>query len=193
MSLHNIALFLHVVGALAFGAGAFLSLSTFWALRRAQRVEQVRSILGLFSFAGPILGIGMLLNFVTGLYMTADTWGWQTPWIIVAIVTLFLYIGAGAVMGTRRAAIAKSIGELPDGALPETVVQRVYDPLFGTSVNMMLALLLGIVYLMTAKPTLNDSIIAIVVASILGLVASLPLWSAKPAGTAIETRQQREG
>ncbi len=191
MSLYTIALFLHVAGALGFGAGAFMSLFGLWALRRAQRVEQVRSILGQFSLAGPILGIGMLVNIVAGLYMTADTWGWQTAWIIVAIVSLVLYIAVGAVMGIRRNAIAKLVGELPDGSLPETVAQRIHDPLFGASVYMMLALLLGIVFLMTAKPALDGSIVAIVVAAALGAVASLPLLRGRT-GEAAELRQQRE-
>lgn len=192
MSLYTIALFLHVAGALAFGAGAFMSLLSFWAMRRAQRIEEVRPILGLSSLSGPVLGIGMLVNLVAGLYMTADTWGWQTAWIIVAIVTLVLFIAAGAVMGTRRGAIANLIKDMPDSPLPETVAQRIHDPLFGTSVYMMLALLLGIVFLMTAKPALDGSIVAIVVAAVLGAVVSLPLWRGRT-GEAAELREQREG
>ena len=176
MSLHTISLFLHVSGALAFGAGTFMALFSLLAMRRAQRVEQVRSVIGLLSLSGPILGIGMLVNVLTGLSMTAFTWGWQTAWIIVAIGTLVLFIAAGAVMGTRRGAIAKQIGDMPDGPLPESVVERIHDPLFGTSVYMMLALLLGIVFLMTAKPALDGSIVAIVAAAVLGALASLPLW-----------------
>src|SRR5262245_61376967 len=109
MSLYTVAVFLHVAGAIAFGAGTLMSLFTIIALGRAQRVEQVRSILSVLSLAGPALGISMLVTILAGLYMTADTWGWQTPWIDVAIVTLVLYIVAGAVMGTRRGAIAKMV------------------------------------------------------------------------------------
>ncbi len=56
MTRYEFALFLHLVGALAFGAGAFMSLVSLWALRRAQRVEQARLVLSMFSFAGPVLG-----------------------------------------------------------------------------------------------------------------------------------------
>ncbi len=194
MSLYTIALFLHVSGALAFGASTFMSLFSLWAIRRAQRIEQVRSVIGLLSLSGPILGISMLVNVLAGLYMTADTWHLRTPWIIVAIVTLVLFIAAGAVMGTRRRAIAKQIGDMPDGPLPESVVERSHDPLFGTSMYMMLALLLGIVFLMTAKPALDGSIVAIVVAAVLGALASLPFWRERTGETTpAELRQHRKG
>ena len=103
-----------------------------------------------------------------------------------------MHIAAGAIMGTRRSAIAKLISESPDGPLPTAVVERIHDPLFGMSAYMMLAFLLGIVFLMTAKPALDGSIIAIVVAAALGAVASLPLWRGGP-GQAVGLREQREG
>lgn len=194
MSLQTFALFLHVSGALAFGAGTFMSLFSVWAMRRAQRIEQVRSVIGLLSLSGPILGISMLVNVLTGLSMTVFTWGWQTAWILVAIAGLVLFIAAGAVMGTRRGVIARQIGDMPDGPLPESVVERIHDPLFGTSVYMMLALLLGIVFLMTAKPALDGSIVAIVVAAVLGALASLPLWRERTGEpTRAGLRQHRKG
>ncbi len=108
--------------------------------------------------------------------MTNDVWGWDTDWIKVALATIVLYIAVGAVMGIRRGAIGKTIGDAPDGPLSDAAEQRIFDPLFGSSVLIMLALLLGIVYLMTIKPDLGDSIVAIAVAAVLGAAASLPLW-----------------
>jgi hypothetical protein len=135
----------------------------------------------------------MLINIAAGLYMTADTWGWQTPWIIVAIISV-LYFAVGGVMGTRRNVIEKLIKDMPDGPLQESVMQRIHDPLFGAAVYMMLALLLGIVFLMTVKPALDGAILTMVIAAALGVTASLPLWwsgTSKPA--AIKNRQQARG
>lgn len=42
--------------------------------------------------------------------------------------------------------------------------------------QIMAALLFGLVFLMTIKPALVDSIIVIAVALALGLVSSLPFW-----------------
>lgn len=176
MSLHKITLFLHVTGALGFGAGIFLSLLSLWVLRRAQRVEQVRSTLELLSLSGPVIGTSMLVNIATGLYMTANIWGWQVAWIIVAIVGVGLYIATGAVMGMRRNRITKLVSEMPDGPVSGTVKQATHDPLIGTSVYMMVALVVGIVFLMTVKPALNASILAMVATGGIAIVASLPLW-----------------
>lgn len=194
MNLYTIVLYLHVVGALSFGAGALISLVGLQSLHRAQRVAQVRSILGLMSLSGPIIGISMLVNIAAGLYMTAEAWGWQTAWINVAIVSVVLYFAVGAVMGTRRNAIVNLIDDMPDGPLPQPVVQRIHDPLFGTAVYMMLALLLGIVFLMTAKPALNSAIITMVVAAGVGVIAGLPLWRTGTSKMAApESRRQAEG
>jgi hypothetical protein len=40
----------------------------------------------------------------------------------------------------------------------------------------MVVLVLGIVFLMTIKPSLDGSLLAIGVSVVLGVVASLPLW-----------------
>ncbi len=41
---------------------------------------------------------------------------------------------------------------------------------------MMVALLVGIVFLMTTKPALDGALIAILVSVVLGAAASFPLW-----------------
>jgi hypothetical protein len=46
-------------------------------------------------------------------------------------------------------------------------------------VYLMVALLLGIVFLMTIKPALDSSLTAIMVSVILGGISSLPLWRAR--------------
>jgi hypothetical protein len=68
---------------------------------------------------------------------------------------------------------------MPDGPLPELVEQRIRDPLLGTAVYVMVALLVGIVFLMTTKPPLDGALITIVVSVVLGAAASLPLWRAR--------------
>lgn len=194
MTPYNIALFLHVAGALGIGAGAYMALFGLWSLRRAQRVEQARSTLGMINLSSPILGTSMLVNILAGLYMTATSRLWLASWIIMTIITLVLYIIAGAVMGTRRAAIAKLVKDMPDGPLPHDVAMRIHDPVMGTATYMMMGLLAGIIFLMTVKPLLNIAIIAVAVAAILAALASLPLWRSETVEeSARELRQQREG
>ena len=60
--------------------------------------------------------------------------------------------------------------EAPDGPLPDVVAQRTHDPLLLTTQVTVTFLLLGIVFLMTNKPsTLIDSLIVIAIVLALGL------------------------
>jgi len=176
MSLHTLLVFVHVTSAITLSTGTLISLYGLFALRRAQRVEQVRAILGLLTQSEPISAIALVLTPVAGLIMTVTSWGWHNGWINVALGSFVLLLPVGAITGTRRGAIARLVKEMPDGPLPEPVAQRIHDPLLGTAVYMMVALLVGIVFLMTTKPALDGSLIAIVVSVVLGAVASLPLW-----------------
>ena len=106
MSIYTIVLFLHVSGAI----GYFISIGTWLfglaTLRRAQRVEQVRSIANLVGLTGPRFAISVLLILVTGLYMALTAWGLQTGWIDVALISLIVMAPLGTVLvEPRRRAI----------------------------------------------------------------------------------------
>jgi len=174
MSLYSVVLFAHVLGAIAYILGAGTRLLVLASLRRAQRVEQVRLVATLDNWLGPIFGIGLLLLLAAGLYLTITTWGFQTGWIDVALASVLLMAPFGAtIMEPRRRAISRLARELPDGAIPESLRVRIHDPVLRTAVQTLLILLLGIVFLMTTKPSLISSIIAMAVALVLGLASGL--------------------
>lgn len=68
--------------------------------------------------------------------------------------------------------------EIPDGPLPDVLERRTHDPILFTSAHTLAAILLGIVFLMTTKPSLAVSLLVMALASVLGLVSSLPFWYA---------------
>jgi len=174
MSIYTIVLFLHVSGAI----GYFVSIGTWLfglvSLRRAQRVEQVRALVHLVGLSGPLFGISVLLILAAGLYMAFTAWSLQTGWIAVALVSLVLMAPLGtALIEPRRRAIERLAREVPDGPLPQSLEQRIYDPVLSTVLQTIAALLFGIVFLMTTKPSLAGSLIVIVVALALGLASGL--------------------
>ena len=180
MNLSVFLLLVHVCGAVAFAAGPFISLFGWLSLRRVERVEQVRLVLRLMVMPGPVAGFGMLFIIVSGLYMVATTWGWQTGWIDVSLGSLIvLLMPSGAFIGIRRQAIARLSNEIPDGPLSEELVKRIQDPLLGTSTIMLNALLFGIIFLMVVKPAPIFSLIVIGASIVLGLAFSLPIWRVK--------------
>jgi Zn-dependent protease with chaperone function len=174
MSIYTIVLFLHVSGAIGYFVSIGVWLFGLVSLRRARRVEQVRSIIHLIGLPGPLFGISVLLILVAGLYMTFTSWSLQTSWIAVALVSLVLVAPLGtAIIEPRRRAIDRLAREAPDGPLPQTLEQSIHDPILLTALQTIVALLFGIVFLMTTKPSLAGSLIVIVVALALGLASGL--------------------
>jgi hypothetical protein len=176
MSIYTIVLFFHVSGAIGYFIGTGTWLFGLSALRRAQRVEQVRALTNLVGRSGPLFGISVLLILVTGLYMALTAWGLRTGWIDVALISLILIAPLGtALIEPRRRAIDRLAREAPDGPLSQALEERTHDPVLLTALQTLAALLLGIVFLMTTKPALTDSLIVMAVALVLGLASGLLL------------------
>ncbi len=178
MNLYMIALFAHVVGVIGIFAGMGVWLFGIRALRQVERVEQVRLLTTLIAASTRLVIGGILVLGIAGFYMAITLWGIQTAWIIVATLTFLLLVPIGLlIIDPRIQAITKTARTLPDGPLPEELTTRTYDPLLAAGVNVYIAILLGVVFIMTNKPATTVAILAAVVAVALGLLVSLPLWS----------------
>ncbi|HEY7832782.1 MAG TPA: DUF2269 family protein [Ktedonobacterales bacterium] len=177
MNLYTLALFVHVLGVIGIFAGLGVWLFGLAALGRMQHVEQVRAIAGVVTAAGYLV-VGSLLPLgVGGFYMALTTWGLRATWIIVATVSFILLAPAGAVViDPRVRAIGLQARAAPDGPLPAELAKRTHDPILGIGLHVYIAVLLGIVYLMTTKPALAPSIVAMVVAVAIGLASGVFLW-----------------
>ena len=174
MSRYSIALFLHIVGALGLFAALGLEWTSLRQLRRATTVEQVRAwfdVLGLVRRIGPASLAAILLP---GFYLMAAAWGW-TGWIVVALAGMGLLAALGALNGVPLAALGREL-TMHQGALAAPVRERLQHPRFVASIQTRVALVLGIVFLMTVKPDLGGALLTIGVAVVLGLGASVPAW-----------------
>lgn len=179
MSLYSLALFVHVSGAI----GAFVSLGIWLfglaALQRARRVELVRALAWLVIVASPLMVISVLLLGLAGFAMALSTWSLLTPWIAVSLAMVVLIGPVGAfVLDPRMRSIFADAQAAPDGPLPDHLHARTHNPMLATAASILTTLLLGIVFLMTTKPELFMAILVIGVALVLGLLVSLPVWSA---------------
>src|SRR5438093_6625452 len=174
MNIYSIVLFLHVSGAIGYFVGMGTWLFGLSALRRAQRVEQVRTLTHLVGQLGPLFGISVLLILATGLYMAITAWGLLTGWILVGLISLILIAPLGtAFIEPRRRAIDRLAQEAPDGPLPQSLERSTHDPVLLTALQTVTILLLGIVFLMTNKPSLIGSLIVMAVALVLGLASGV--------------------
>ncbi|TMD62483.1 MAG: DUF2269 family protein [Chloroflexi bacterium] len=185
MSIYTIVLFLHVSGAIGYFAGIGIWLFGLVTLRQVQRVEQVRALANLLGITGPLFGISVLLILAAGLYMALTAWSLQTSWIAVGLISLIIMAPLGtALIEPRRRAIDRLAREAPDGPLPESLERRIHDPILLTTLQTLATLLLGIVFLMTTKPSLPGSLIVIAVALVLGLASGLLI--SRPARTQMQ-------
>src|SRR5258708_22148227 len=161
MSNYTLALFVHIVGAIGAVVGVSVWLFAALALRRAQDVGQVRALTSLIQPSGVLAIVGILLLGVAGVYMAVTVWGEQATWIIVATISFLLLAPFGVfVIDPRLRTLAKAAAAAPDGPLPAALALRTRDPLVGIGLCIYIGVLLGIVFLMTNKPSLVDSIIA---------------------------------
>jgi hypothetical protein len=174
MNIYPIVLFLHIISAIGVSIGISVVLLAVVLLRRAQRVEQVRSTLAFATTAFPIAGFSILLLLAAGFYLALTAWSLGTSWIAVTLISLLLMIALGAgLLGPRLRALVLSTRQAPDGSLPSQLSAHIHDPLLFTVLLLQAVLLLGILFLMTTKPGLASSTIVMVVALVLGLAAGV--------------------
>ncbi len=101
-------------------------------------------------------------------------WSLRTGWIAVALTSLVLVAPLGtALIEPRRRAIERLAREAPDGPLPQSLERHTHDPVLLTALQTVAALLLGIVFLMTTKPSLTGALIVMAIALVLGLASGL--------------------
>ena len=173
MSLYSISLFLHIVGALAIFAAFGLEWAGLHNLRRASTVEQVREwvrLLGAPRFVG---GPAALTLLVTGIHMSATRWGGQ-GWIVVGFGGMVVMAVTGVVLSGRRVgAIARAL-PAEEGPISTTLARLLRDPVLALSLGIRAGLLLGVVFVMSTKPSVAGALTALGVALALGLAASQP-------------------
>jgi Predicted integral membrane protein (DUF2269) len=176
MSLYTLALFVHLAGVIVGLAGVCGWLFALLGVRAARTVDQVRALLALYVLAGNVglAGVGVLA--VGGLYMALSTGLWQQGWLIVATISFVLVLAAGGpLFGRRVQALSKLANEAPEGPLPAPLAERIAEPIAQVALQTYIAVLFGIVFLMTTKPSLVWAIISILVAAALGVLSGLPL------------------
>lgn len=177
MSLYAIAIFLHIVGALALSAAIGLEWAAQHHIRRARTVGQVREWLKLFAAVHRVAGPAAVTILVTGVYMSATQWGRQ-PWIGLGLVGLVIMAVLAPVLTGRRARTIAQAIPTADGPIPPAVGRRITDPVLRLSLWLRTAIGLGVVYLMAVKPASGGvALTTLGVAVALALAAALPGWA----------------
>ena len=180
MNTYQVVLYLHLLALfIGIGAGSVL-LTCLFQIRAARTVEQAVPwgiVSGRVARLFPVAILGL---FASGAYMTSDIWTWSTRWIDVAIAGLVVLAVQGGGIGERTAkkleAAMRANGPGPLGA--EARRMTLHPGLWVVEFSN-LGLVLGIVWVMTQKPGLGESIAAVLVGYGVGVVLAL-LFSRAP-------------
>ena len=189
MDTYHVVLYLHFLSVFIGLGAASILMACLFRLRAATTQADAAPwgmMAGKIGRAFPIAVLGL---FATGAYMTSDLWSWSTGWIVVSIVGLVVVAVQGPLIAERTghklgaALMANGPGPLGDEARRMTRHPGLWVVEF-TNV----ALVLGIVWNMTQKPSTVSSIVTLVIAYAVGFAIAFWLMRA-PAGapaTAIE-------
>ncbi len=171
MTANSLALFFHICGA--FGMAAALALETIGLqqVRKAATRVQAGAGLGIMGGTRPLGFASMLTAIVTGLYMMV-TGGGPTPWIYATLGALVLLMALTAATAPRMAAVGRALAR-EGAALSGSFHNAANQALISISLYTRIALILGIVFLKTAKPGWTGSLLTIAVALVLGAAVAV--------------------
>jgi uncharacterized membrane protein YbjE (DUF340 family) len=163
--------FVHVISAIGVFAALAVEGAMLLQIRRSVDSAQRRAALAGFRLVPRVAIPSLLVTLLSGMYLTTTVWGWRTAWIEVAFPSLLVtaFIGA-TTTGPRIARLQTTLSG-----------DSRRDPLLSASVLMRGSILIGIVFLMTVKPPLEASLIAMATAAGSGLLAALTCFGRRTA------------
>ena len=181
----------HLVGVITLFAAIGLVEAAGIRLRRAATVTHIRIGVDLTRSAPPLFPVALLTVLGSGLFMTADSWSFTTPWVVAAIVC-----GRGlgwdrwqcAWRVLRRDATTAEAAE--DDSVPHRLSELIAAPALWVAVVAPDAAAVGILGAMATKPGWTGSIVAVAGLAVVGAIAGFTLSNGRrqPTVTAHPTR-----
>jgi hypothetical protein len=174
LNTYHYVLYVHLLSLfVGIGAGSVL-LACLLQLRAARTVEQAAPWGIMAGKVGKLFPVAILGLFGTGAYMTSDVWTWSTGWIEIGIAALVVLTVQGAGIaertGHKLGAALRANGPGPLG--PEARRMALHPGLWVVEFSN-LGIVFGVVWNMTQKPGLGESIAAVVIGYAVGAVLAL--------------------
>ena len=172
MTIYNIALFLHIVGALIMGSAQVLETIGVNRIRQAKTTMDLGAVFGFVRPLSSLYQVSGALILLSGIYLTIAFWGAEA-WIIISLVmVLLLAVSGPRVSGVRFREIGqRSAAE--SGTLSPSLRSLTQAPILEWSHYLRMGAFLGIVLLMVAKPGLVGSLLVIAAALVVSGAYSL--------------------
>src|SRR5918994_4188140 len=172
MTAYEGALFAHLLGVVTLFAAIALVETAGARLRRAASVEHVRLWVEMTRSTAPLFPVALVTVLGSGLFMTADSWTFATPWVVVATAGVVVLGGiGGSVQGLRLATIGRTAAAAQDGPVPQNLTELVAAPALWMAVVAPDVATLGILWTMATKPGWTGSTVAVAGLAMVGAFA----------------------
>ena len=195
MNTYHYVLYVHLLSPFVGIVAGSVLLACLFQLRAARTVEQAGPWGMMAGKVGKFFPIAILGLFGTGAYMTSETtfpWSWSTAWVEVGIAALVVLLAQGAGIaertGHKLGAALQANGPGPLG--PEARRMALHPGLWVVEFAN-LGIVLGVVWNMTQKPGLGESIAAVLVGYVVG--AALAILFTRTAQEELDTATEPVG
>lgn len=182
--MYDVALFLHLLGVVLLVGAVTTTLVATLRAQTAASVGQLRTLTAVSKKIDVVITPATLLILASGLYMVArhgDDGGihWTSGWVDVAIgIFLLMSVLGPTVEAGHAKRLLQAVQGLPDGPVPADLDALRRSPL-ATHVSLFgAAQIVTFLYLMSNKPGLAGSLVAVAIATaVSAVIAALRLRS----------------
>jgi uncharacterized membrane protein len=175
MSLYLLIVFVHVAAAVALLSGSVIaSPAVRAAVRRADTAQELRAFLTIGRPLSVLNPVSALLVLGSGIYLASMAHFWSLGWVQVAVVFwLVNSVTAGAFVKPAIMRVAAEAATASEGPVGERLDRLRWSPRWSFGGDLLLANDVAMLFLMTMKPKLAESLLAVVLANVVVLTLRL--------------------
>jgi hypothetical protein len=177
MTLYSFVLFAHITGVLAMFACLSLEVLSLSRLRRASTLSEIQLWIEPVPRLSRIALGSLLIILLTGVFLAIQMSGFGLGWLRVTVAAFLLMAPLGAASGRR----IRNVQRLSANSkmMQSEILDLLRHPFLKVSLAMRIAVFLGIVLLMTAKPGLPESLAIAGGSVVLGLASAFLIPSGR--------------
>jgi uncharacterized membrane protein len=152
---YNVALVLHLLGAITFVAGIVVAGVAFEAARRREEPSEIALLLSITRIGVLLVALGTLLIAVFGLWLVhLGSWGYRSGWIDTSIGLYLAALALGGLGGQRPKQARRLATDLAEQQMPVSdELRALLDDRISRAANYgSLSLIVAIVVIMVFKP-----------------------------------------
>lgn len=152
---YNVALVLHLLGAITFVAGIVVAGVAFEAARRRPQPADIALLLSITRFGVLLVAVGTVLIGAFGLWLVhLGSWGYGSGWVDTSIGLFVVTLALGGFGGQRPKQARRLAADLSEQEAPVNRELRALldDPVSRAANYGSLVLILAIVVIMVFKP-----------------------------------------